>query len=77
MSDTDWSDPCAALAALEPAYYALISGQQVAELRHNGKIIVNHKTNPDVLGREIARLRRACDAANGLQRGRQFAIRAG
>jgi hypothetical protein len=77
VSTVDWTDPCAALAALRPAYYALISGEQVAELRHNGKVIVNHKTKAETLAAEIAKLEIACAASKGEQRGKRFAIRAG
>lgn len=72
----DWTDPCAVLAVLRPAYYALISGEQVKELRHNGKVIVNHATKASDIKAEIAELEIACAKKQGLAP-KRFAMRAG
>lgn len=78
-AETDWGDPCAALAALRPAYYALVSGRQVQTLTHNGKTVTYARADIPRLANEIARLESACAAqtSGAAARPRRFAITAG
>lgn len=65
--DTDYSDPCAVLAKLRPAYYALVAGEKVAKVEMttgNGtsKSVAYQKTDLAWLKAEIGRLESACKA---------------
>ncbi len=65
MADVDWDDPCAALVALRPVYFRLMSGAVVEEVKHKGKTVRYSAANLRALGREIARLESACAARTG------------
>lgn len=79
MSDpvVDWADPCAVLPLMRERYYALISGQSVKELRHNGKVIVNETTKASELAALVADLERRCAEKTNPGTRRRFARRAG
>jgi hypothetical protein len=74
---TDWSDPCAVLPLMRQRYYALVSGESVKELRHNGKVIINATTRASDLLGVIRELERACAEKKGLPTAGRFAFRAG
>jgi hypothetical protein len=78
----DWTnpDPCAVLAQLLPAYYALMSGAATVRIRIStaaGEREVQFApANMDMLQASISRLQAACTAQQGLPSQRR-AIRAG
>lgn len=76
----DHTDPCAALDALRPIYYALLGGTQAQEVEFrsgNGSArrVLYSTANIDALKAEMARLESQCAARSG--RRRQHAIIAG
>lgn len=71
MSDT--FDPCAILATLRPAYYALLGGTQTQEVEFragNGtsRRVKYTAANLPALRAEIARLETQCAASTGIRR---------
>lgn len=77
----DYDNPCAVLALLKPAYYALIAGskEQEVEFQSQGgvKRRVRYTTaSIPLLKTEIAELETKC-AARGGSRPRRFAITGG
>lgn len=75
MPDIDWSDPCAALAALRPTYYAVLGGAK-RRVRFDDREIEYHPANARELGSVIARLEAECAARQG-QAPKRFAIQLG
>lgn len=80
MADpVDWSDPCAALAALRPVYYALLSGSQAetvefANAQGAARRVTYTKVNLAALATEIGRLDGLCAAKTTGSRPRRHAI---
>ncbi len=72
----DWSDPCAALAALRPAYYEVLSGKGVASVQFMDRTVTYSRADLKSLLSEIRRLEGLCPSTPGGQR-RRFAITAG
>jgi len=71
----DYSDPCAVLAVLRPAYYELLAGakaQTVTFAAGNGsqRSVTYYQTSLKELRAEIARLEVQCAAASGGSRRR-------
>ncbi len=58
-------NPCAMLPQLRAAYYALIGGQQTAEIRDNNRILRFHAGNRAELKAEIRKLEALCPAGPG------------
>lgn len=60
------NDPCAVLAELRAAYYALLSGAQTAKVRDGDRWREFHRGNATSLRNEIAKLEYMCpkSAAN-------------
>lgn len=76
MSDAvDWSDPCAALAALRPQYYAVLGGSR-RRVKFDDREVEYHPGNAPELARVIARLEEECSARTGQGR-RRFAMQLG
>jgi hypothetical protein len=76
----DYSDPCALLAAMRPAYYELIAGkgaQSVTFTAGNGttKSVMFHRTDISLLSALITRLENECAEKQGKRR--RYAVRAG
>lgn len=72
----DWSDPCAALAVLRPAYYQLIAGAKKISVKYGETEVRFSDTDVKALGAVVAELESKCTAK---QTGRpsRFAIAAG
>jgi gpW len=76
----DWTDPCARLAALQGAYYNLISGQSESLVRYKGpegeREVRFAIANLDDLRAEIQVASAACAVVNGQpDPGRRYSIR--
>jgi hypothetical protein len=69
-------DPCAALAALRPAYMRLSVGGQVTEITFRDRTTKFSAGDFSALGAIIAQLESECAAKQG-RRPRRFAITAG
>lgn len=77
----DYSDPCAVLAVMKPAYYRLMAGQAAQQITYtagNGttKTVMFHRTDATRLSGLIAKLEAECAEKQGQAR-KRFAIRAG
>lgn len=84
MAVIDWTDPCARYAALQQAYFTLLSGGAGAETlirtrsEHTEREVRYSAGNLKVLKSELDAAERACAAKNGTLLPRQrFAIRGG
>lgn len=73
-TDLDYSDPCALLAALRPAYYALLAGSAEERVRFGEREVVYSRTSLTALQAEVRRLEGVC-AAKTSGRPTRFAIR--
>lgn len=73
---TDWSDPCAALAALRAAKMELLSGKAVARVRLPDREVEFKAASVDALAAEIMRLEDECAKATTGAR-RRFALTGG
>lgn len=76
----DYSDPCAVLTAIRPAYYQLVAGQAAQSVTFtagNGtqKMVTFHRADLSRLSSLISTLEQQCAAASG--RRRRFAVRTG
>lgn len=69
-------DPCAAAAALRPAYMRLISGASEQKITFRDRDVWFHKGDIPSMRSMLAQLESECAAKNG-QPGRRFAITAG
>lgn len=76
MADVDWSDPCAAAAALSASYYKLLSGSQRESVRFADREVRYTRGNLEALRQEMDRKREDCDKKNGMQTRSRFAITA-
>lgn len=75
---TDWSDPCAALGVLRPAYYALLAGSATQTVSFADRSVSYRTTDIAKLELEVRRLEGACAEKNGLpSTSRRRAITAG
>ena len=77
----DYDDPCALLALMRPAYYALLGGSKAETVKFssaNGQTreVTYARTNITALRAEVRQLESACTAKSS-GRSRRFAIRAG
>lgn len=82
MAVIDWADPCARFAALQDAYYQLISGGTESLVRYKGpegeREVRFATTNLDALKAELRDADTACAIKNGTAiPSRRFAIRGG
>jgi hypothetical protein len=73
---TDWSNPCAALAALRAAKMELLSGEAVARVRMPDREVEFRAASIDKLDAEITRLEGECAKATTGSR-RRFALTGG
>lgn len=69
-------DPCAALAALRPAYMQLVAGASTQKVTFRDRDVWFHKGEVSALRAVIAQLESECAEKNGTPR-RRFAITAG
>ena len=81
MATLDYTDPCAVLEKLRPAYIALVAGEKamIVEFQSgdgSSQTITYHKANIASLREEISRLEMACAAKTSGQT-RRYAMRAG
>lgn len=74
--EPDWNDPCAALAALKPAYYQAMAGGVILEVRFGTEWTKYSPANFDKLEALILRLEASCAKAKG-ERPKRFAFRLG
>lgn len=79
--EIDWSDPCARSAALEQAYYAILTGKAAVRIRFRGgpveKEVWRHATaDLQRLEREMKQAKAECQAKTS-GRPPRFAITAG
>ncbi len=78
-STVDWSDPCQRFAALQKAYFALLSGEREIEIRTRTldaeELVRFERVNLDDLRVELRNAESACARANGqADPNRRFAI---
>lgn len=82
MADpVDYTDPCAVLAVLRPAYYALLGGSNVETVEYSSgagetKRVTYNRTKLDVIQAEVRRLEQLC-AAKTSGKATRFAITPG
>jgi hypothetical protein len=78
----DWTDPCAAYAALLPQYYALLAGKAVTSVKFvagnaSGREVTYNKGLLADFRNELTRLKDLCALANGQTVGRRHVTIAG
>jgi hypothetical protein len=74
--EIDYSDPCAVLAELRPAYYKLLAGSKAVRVSFSDRTVDYSQTNLPLLRTEIARLESECAAKSG-DRPKRRALQAG
>jgi hypothetical protein len=82
MVTVDWNDPCARAAALQQAYYALLTGGGETLIRRKGpqgeEEVRYHPPDLDKLAAEMTAAQAECaTTTNGTNPRRRFAIRGG
>lgn len=82
MAAVDYNDPCARLAALQAAYYSLISGQSESLIRYKGpegeREVRFSAGHIEALNSEIKLASAQCAAASGTpDASRRYSIRGG
>lgn len=76
MADVDWSDPCAAAAALTASYYKVLSGSQRETVRFVDREVRYTRANLSELRQEMDRKQQDCDIKNGVRSRGRFAVTA-
>jgi hypothetical protein len=77
MATIDWSDPCAALAALKEAKLKLMAGATVARVRFDDREVSYQPGSLNSLNAEIARLEGECAAKTGGHSRTRYAMTGG
>lgn len=77
----DYTDPCAVLEKLRPAYYALVSGEKAMTVEFQSgdgarQTVTYHRADLSMLRAEMSRLQMECEAKTG-GKVRRHALRAG
>lgn len=75
-NDIDYSDPCAVLEKLRPAYYALLAGDRVASVSFDSRTVSYDTGDLKTLAGVISQLEDACAKKQGLPT-RRYAMRLG
>ena len=76
MAETDWSDPCAAAAALSAAYFKVLSGGQAQVIRFADREVRYTRADLETLRAEKDRQEDLCAEKSGQSVRRRFAITA-
>lgn len=76
MADFNWSDPCAAAAALSAAYYKVLSGGAAESVRFADREVRYTRANLSELRAEKDRMEDACAEQSGNSVRRRFAMTA-
>lgn len=76
LDDVDWSDPCAAAAALRPYYFRALAGGAEVSIRFDDRSVTYSQANLTELRARLEGFEEACAKLQGGTR-RRFAITVG